>query len=304
MGFLDRLTGGGEDGRDATQADRDASIAAVEAGGLPLNAQRRLRALAADDGALFTSDLSVNGFVLSHGLLLEPVCQVMGSSVYKMGWQSQGWSTGELRTQTAALNNARALALGRMRQEAELAGAHAVVGVTIRRGAHDFVDDGVEFIAVGTAVRAPGPQAAAAPVLTDLSLADYAQLAAGGYEPVGVVAASTVYYIVASWNTRRAQGAWFGGWGNQELGDFTQGVYAARESALSNLQQQAQGLACEGVVGVSIEKHIRMHEVGSENNKRKDLIVTFHVIGTAIRPAGPGGGSGVAPRPVISQAAS
>ena len=29
-----------------------------------------------------------------------------------------------------------------------------------------------------------------------------------------------------------------------------------------------------------------MREVGGENNKRKDLIVTFHVLGTAIAPAG------------------
>jgi uncharacterized protein YbjQ (UPF0145 family) len=298
VGFLDRLTGG--DGDDAARAERDASIAAVEAGGLPLNAQRRLKELAADAGALFTSDLSVNGFVLSRALKLEPVCQVMGSSIYKMGWQSQGWSTGQLDTQTAALNTSRALALGRLRQEAELAGADAVVGVTITRSAHDFVDDGIEFIAVGTAVRAPGAQRGAAPVLTDLTLADYTKLRYSGYEPVGVVAASTVYYIVASWSTRRAQGAWFGGWSNQELGDFTQGVYTARELALSNLQQQAQGLACDGVVGVSIDKHIRLHEVGSENNKREDLIVTFHVIGTAIR----GGRAPAWPiRPTIDQGA-
>jgi uncharacterized protein YbjQ (UPF0145 family) len=301
MGFLDRLMGGGGDGDDdAARDEQEASIAAVEAGGLPLNAQRRLRELAADQGALFTSDLSVNGFVLSHTLKLEPVCQVMGSSIYKMGWQAQGWSTGELRTQTAALNDARARALGRLRQEAELAGADAVVGVTITRGAHDFVDDGIEFIAVGTAVRTPGSQPGAAPVLTDLSLADYTKLKLSGYEPVGVVAASTVYYIVASWNTRRAQGAWFGGWNNQELGDFTQGVYTAREIALANLQAQARGLACEGIVGVSIDKQIRLHEVGSDNNERKDLIVTFHVIGTAIRG---GGGPALPTRPTISQGA-
>ena len=285
MGFLDRLTGG-EDGDDAAQAQREASIAAVEAGGLPLNAQRRLRELAADAGTLFTSDLSVNAFALSRELELEPVCQVMGSSIYKMGWQAQGWSTGVLQTQTDALNRARALALGRLRQEAELAGAHAVVGVTITRGAHDFVADGIEFMAVGTAVRVPGGRVGGAgspPVLTDLSLADYTKLHHSGHAPVGVVAASTVYYIVASWNTRRAQGGWFGGRNNQELTDFTQGVYTARELALATLQAQAQQLACDGIVGVGIEHEIRTHEVGSENNKREDLIVTFHLVGTAIR---------------------
>jgi uncharacterized protein YbjQ (UPF0145 family) len=288
MGFLDRLMGGGGED-DAAEAEREASIAAVEAGGLPLNAQRRLRELAADQGALFTSDMSVNDFVLSHTLRLEPVCQVMGSSIYKVGWQAQGWSTGELGTQSAALNDARARALGRLRQEAELAGADAVVDVTISRGAHDFVDDGIEFIAVGTAVRSPGAQPGAAPVLTDLSLADYTKLRLSGYEPVGVVAASTVYYIVASWNTRRAQsGGWFGGRSNQELVDFTQGVYTARELALSNLTRQTRGWDAEGIVGVDIDQEIQTREAGSESNKREDLIVTFHIVGTAIRRRGAG----------------
>jgi hypothetical protein len=54
------------------------------------------------------------------------------------------------------------------------------------------------------------------------------------------------------------------------------------------------------VVGVLIDKHIRLHEVGSENNKREDSIVTFHVIGTAIR----GGRAPELPiRPTINQGA-
>ena len=226
MGFLDRLMGGGDAG--AGDERRDASLAAVEAGGLPLNAQDRLKELAADPNALFTSNLSVNAFALSEEAGLDPVCQVMGSSIYKMGWQSQGWQTGELRVQTQALNHSRALALGRLRQEAQLAGAHAVVGVTITRGAHDFVGDGIEFIARGTAVRVPGAPPDGDAVLTDLSVADYSKLLRGGYESVGIVAASTVYYIVASWATRRAQGGWLSGRANQELTDFTQGVYTAR----------------------------------------------------------------------------
>ncbi|MEA2167836.1 MAG: hypothetical protein QOF76_1136 [Solirubrobacteraceae bacterium] len=297
MGFLDRLTGG--DQNPEREAEREASIAALEAGGLPLNAQRRLQELAADENALFTSNMTVNGFVLSHKLGLDPVCQVMGSSIYKMGWQSRGWSTGQLNTQTAALNNARALALGRLQQEAQLAGAHAVVDVTITRGEHDFVSDSVEFIAIGTAVRVPdappGP-----PVLTDLSLGDYTKLVLSGYDPVGVVAASTVYYIVASWATRRAQGGgWFSGWNNQELTDFTQGVYTARELALSNLQRQAESLVCDGVVGVNIEQHLRTVKVGSESNEREDLLITFHIIGTAIRGSG---GPPLPIRPTINQA--
>jgi uncharacterized protein YbjQ (UPF0145 family) len=291
MGFLDRLLGGDDDDGGRDEGRDEASLAAVEAGGLPLNAQDRLRELAGLADPLFTSNLSVDGFALGEQLGLDPVCQVMGSSIYKMGWQMQGWQTGELGVQTEALNHSRALALGRLRQEAQLAGADAVVGVTIDRGEHDFVGDGVEFIAQGTAVRVRGSDPrppGGEPALTDLGVADYWKLLRAGYESAGVVAASTVYYIVASWATRRAQGGWFSGWNNQELVDFTQGVYTARELALSNLVRQTRGWDAEGIVGVSIDQDIRTREAGSESNKRKDLIVTFHVIGTAIRSRGAG----------------
>src|SRR3954468_7040881 len=79
MGFLDRLMGGGDAGAGAGDERRDASLAAVEAGGLPLNAQDRLKELAADPNALFTSNLSVNAFALGEEADLDPVCQVMGS---------------------------------------------------------------------------------------------------------------------------------------------------------------------------------------------------------------------------------
>jgi uncharacterized protein YbjQ (UPF0145 family) len=172
--------------------------------------------------------------------------------------------------------------------------------VTISRGAHDFVGDGIEFIAQGTAVRVPGAPPGGDAVLTDLSVADYSKLLRGGYESVGIVAASTVYYIVATWATRRAQGGWLSGRANQELTDFTQGVYTARELALSNLVRQTEGWDAEGIVGVDISQHVRTREVGSENNRRQDLIVTFHIVGTAIRRRG---ASRIAIMPTVSQGA-
>jgi uncharacterized protein YbjQ (UPF0145 family) len=135
-------------------------------------------------------------------------------------------------------------------------------------------------------VRIPGTPPGTPPVLTDLSVPDYTKLVLSGYQPVGIVAASTVYYIVASWATRRAQQGWFSRWNNQELTDFTQGVYTARELALSKITQQAAALGAEGVVGVDIDHHVRIHTVGSDSNEREDLIITFHVIGTAIRGSG------------------
>jgi uncharacterized protein YbjQ (UPF0145 family) len=136
-------------------------------------------------------------------------------------------------------------------------------------------------------------------VLTDLSVADVHRLRLSGHEPVGLVAASTVYYVYASWATRRAQGGWLTGMRNQELTDFTAGIYTAREIALSNLQDQAVRASAEGVVGVDVSQHVRPYEVDSGGSKRQDLIVTFEILGTAIRASG--GPSTLTVQPTVPQ---
>src|SRR5690349_25076213 len=117
MGFLDRLTGGG-DGDD--DSGREADIARVEAGGIPLAAEQRLRELGAGETA-FTPELSVAGFALSRLDERRPVAPVMGSSFYKVGlqnypgssWSGDGTAT-ELRPLTDAWNHARERALARV----------------------------------------------------------------------------------------------------------------------------------------------------------------------------------------------
>lgn len=78
MGFFTRA--GEED------AERAASLAAVESGGIPAEATARLRELGVD-GSLFTSGLSVSEFALLDRLAARPVAQVMGASVVRTGWQ-------------------------------------------------------------------------------------------------------------------------------------------------------------------------------------------------------------------------
>src|SRR3954462_13342530 len=262
MGFLDRNLGGGDDGDDtATQAD----IARVEAGGIPLAAEGGVRELAGGDSA-FTSGLSIADFALSRLDRVRPICQVMGSSVYKVGWQRFPWSSSwgqgsltELRPLTDAWNHARSLALGRLEQEAKLAGCHAVVDVTFDANRHDFLDDEIEIVVNGTAVHLP--EGGEAPVLTDLSLPDYTLLRRGGYRPVGVVTSTSVFYIVAGRQTRQATTGWQRFQPNQELADFTQGVYAAREMALARASAQAHELGAGGLIGVTIDHGIEIREV-------------------------------------------
>ncbi len=212
----------------------------------------------------------------------------MGSSIYQVGWQPVYYNVPtEVRVLSGAYNESRRLALGRLLEEARLAAADAVVGVRIVRGAHDWVAGAIEFIAVGTAVRlAPQmrhPDGAA--VLTDLTGQEFVQLCRAGLRPVGIAAHTSVHYVPASWQTQRATSGGWGGasWVNQELGDFTQGVYDAREKAIGAATAQAGQLGADGIVGVQISEHARTHRVTRSMYECEDLEVTFHVMGTAIR---------------------
>jgi uncharacterized protein YbjQ (UPF0145 family) len=296
MGFLDFLKGDGEDDQERRPDDkevREQDVARIEAGGIPFAAEQRLRELATGSGG-FTSGLSVADFALTKLEAIRPICQVMGTSVYKVGWQNYPWSSGwgsdgrliELEQLTHAWNDARARALHRLAQEAEAAGCHAVVDVTFENRRHSFLDDEIEIVVNGTAVHLPEGGTVEKPILTDLSMPDYVLLRKGGYEPVGVVTSTSVFYIVPSRQTRRLTTGWQRAQPNQELTDFTQGVYEARESALARASAQATALGAGGLVGMVIDHHVAIREVEQNNVSREDLIVTFHVLGTAIAPHG------------------
>ncbi len=308
MGFLDRRGEGENASGQEREREELASLARVEQGGIPLSAERRLEELRSSSSALFTSDLGVGDFALARLEGLRPLSQVMGSSIYKVGWQQMPWGGGwlsqglsqELRVLSEAWNEARRRALARLDEEARRAGADAVVGVHMRRGRHDWAADAVEIVALGTAVKLPGADPSDAPVLTDLSVEDFWKLRRAGVAPLGVVAATSVFYITASWRTQRLTSGWQRFQPNQEIGDFTQGVYDARESALRHLTNQAEALRAGGVVGVEIDQSTEIHRVEQNNNEREDLIVTFHVVGTAIAPSGEH--VRLAPTTVVSQA--
>jgi len=274
------------------------SLAAIEAGGIPLAAQERLDELKRRGGGFFTSDLSTNEFLLLRQAGFEPVTQVMGSSVYHVGWQQMPWASSwtyadggsaELDVLTGAWNEARRLALGRLTEEARRAGADAVVGVRLERKRLDVTSDLVEFAAFGTAVRSTRYALGDETVLSNLSGQDFAKLFVHGYWPVGFVADTSVTYVVAGYASRQAKQGLLartaqGGpafMQNMELTDYTQGFYEARANAMRRLERQAHELSAQGIVGVQISQQKEEREV-DQGGPRTDLIVTVHVLGTAI----------------------
>lgn len=273
------------------QAERDQeSLERLAAGRIPLNAAERLATLAATDASdlAFASDLSVAEYALLHSLGIVPVTLVMGSSIYQVGWQGTFYMVPtEIQSLSHAYNESRRLALNRLLEETTLVGADAVVGVRIEQGRHDFASGSVEFVAIGTAVRLPpelrNPKGG--PVLTDLEGQEFWQLCAAGIRPVGIAAHTSVHYVPATWQTARTMGGgMFGGsWYNQELGDFTQGVYDAREKAMTYVTQQAAALGADGIIGVKLDEHASGRRVSRGGIECDDMIITFHVIGTAVR---------------------
>jgi uncharacterized protein YbjQ (UPF0145 family) len=281
--------------------------------GIPQAARERLEEVRESGGSFFTSDLTTNEFLLIRQAGFRPLTQVMGSCFYHVGWQGMpylpgyqtqnpGWAqqgpfgggsgygpgygqgmwregqTFELETTSEAWNEARRLALERLSEEAQLAGADAVVGVRLQRGAYEWASGLIEFVATGTAVASERFDLGEETVLSNLSGQEFAQLFRHGWWPVGLVAGTTVCYALTGWKQRQGMTFFGSRWQNQELTDFTRGLYDARTQAMIRLQRQAHELGSDGVVGVRIDQEHHEHEANDTTN----LVITMHVLGTAI----------------------
>jgi len=243
----------------------------------PQAADSRLAQTAgASDGGVFTSDLSVSEYVLLGEAGFEPLGFVVGSSIYHIGIQVGRWSQNqELQVLTQAMYNARELAMSRMQAEADHLGADGIVGVNLSMQMYAWGAGVLEFISTGTAVRALNAAGAhKAPdgraFTSDLSAQDFFRLLAAGAVPVAFVLGTCVYHIAhqSVMQTLRQSGQ------NQEMPQFTQGVYEARELALSRMQAEATQVGASGIVGVSVE--VKNHVWGEHATE-------FLATGTAIR---------------------
>jgi uncharacterized protein YbjQ (UPF0145 family) len=223
---------------------------------------------------LFTSDLSVNEFLLIKEVGYHPLGFVMGSSIYHTGIQTRKWNQSqELTKLTEAMYNARELAMTRMEDEAAQLGADGVVGVRLDVNYYEWGKDAAEFIAVGTAVKAEDGvsrlNTLGKPFTSDLSGQDFWTLLQTGYMPQGLVMGTCVYHIAhrGIGQTLQSTGQ------NMELPNFTQALYEARELAMTRMQDEANQLGASGIVGVRLEE--KSHQWGSHT-------IEFLSLGTAV----------------------
>ena len=291
-GIFGRRGGSGRED-DERRAQRAADVERIRSGGIPAAAEERLRTLGARAGEAFTSDLSVREFALLRRHGLEPLTQVLGTSLYHVGWQylnASVWgdTSQELRVLSDAYNDCRERALARLRQEAELAGAEAVLGVRVTTARYDWATDLVEFQAIGTAVRGGNLGTPAGPALTNLSGQDVSLLLESGYRPLGVVGATSVFYgQMWTWGQPMPFGrAGFLSVGNVEYQGATRTWYAARHSVLDRLRAGAEALGAAGIIGTDWGQEQRPYE---QNDRVTGVTYTILALATAI------GGDGDAP---------
>jgi uncharacterized protein YbjQ (UPF0145 family) len=273
----------------------------------------------------WSSALTSDEFAAIRSAGFEPVGQVLGAAVYNIGytggyncpgaWGSWGFGTpvqsttqvssqagwGSFAPLVQAMYQARHAALDRMSTECSELGGHGVVGVRLTIGS--FPAGGLEFKAIGTAVRAPGvpPMADWAhdhsgrprdPFTSDLSGQDFAKLIMKGWVPVGLALGISVGARHDDWMTV-GQTRW--GAGNAEVTGWTELVNDARHDARQQLQRDVQRLGGEGVVIADMQMRVRERECPAAEGRR-DHIVETTSIGTAIarfaRTEGHGHGPG------------
>src|SRR3954452_14959304 len=241
--------------------------------GVPTHGRERIQQLR---GGLFTSDLSVNEFLLVKEAGFDPLGLVVGSSIYHIGFQQSSWKKSqEMQVLSEAMYTARELAMTRVEEEADALGADGIVGVRLDIGRYSWGEDMAEFIAIGTAIKHRGGELHRAPngrpFTSDLSGQDFWTLLRTGHRPVGMVMGSCVYHVAhrGMFQSLRQAGQ------NVELPNFTQALYDARELAMERMQTEAEELQAEGIVGVQLNEG--SHGWGSH-------VIEFFAVGTAIVP--------------------
>ena len=238
---------------------------------LPKDATHRLEEL---EHGMFTSDLSVNEFLLVKDAGFHPLGFVMGSSIYHIGLQARKWSSSqELVNLTSAMYAARELAVTRMEEEAIELDADGVVGVRLDVNYYEFGADTAEFIAMGTAIKAEDGRSYrnvdGKPFTSDLSGQAFWTLRRVGHLPLGLVMGTCVYHIA-----HRGIGQTISQVGkNTELPNYTQALYDARELAMTRMQDEATRLGASGIVEVKLIE--KSHMWGSHT-------IEFLALGTAV----------------------
>lgn len=254
------------------------------------------------------SALSVSEFAAIKSAGFEPVGQVLGASVHNVGYGagarcptygSRGDGSvrslvGEGPGRTAftqvsssgrssayallvgTLYQARRTAIARMAADCQALGGHGVVGVTLT--VRPFPAGGIEFSAIGTAVRVAGGPNLRLPFTCDLHGQQFAMLIRSGWIPVSVVLGISIGVrheagLAMKMSRRYA--------GNVEIRGFTELVNRTRQDARNELMLDVSRTCAEGVVVERSELRVGEQKCAGLHDAQ-DHLAEVTMIGTSI----------------------
>lgn len=204
---------------------------------------------------------------------------VMGNVAYALGLGRgiagtvRTLARGEVKEFSSMYNEIRRTCLARLRAEAAIAGANAVVDVDIQM--LPFGAATLELLMTGSASYHPAlgtPSGADAIVTSELSGEELWNLAALDEVPLQIVMATSVQSL----GVVGSVGSMVQSLSKGELPELTKLVYEAREQCLDMIRREATALGATRVIGHKLQ----IREIGSG-------LVEFVALGTAVRAALP-----------------
>lgn len=243
-----------------SEQDVWADCEALVDGGIPSASKRRVEETVSKR-LPWMSTLDIPDLFLAEELRIEPVVQVAGSCYYHAATDSnnriyldQNYDAGYLIN---AYYKAKRTALDRLRQEASLAGAHAVIAAE-----HFFSQTGtlVEFSIVGTAVTFSGVKRPKTPLVSPLSGEEFYKLFRIGFLPVSFALGYHYHCMPVGYRTQMINSPW--NFSNQELTEVTERFMKTRENAIQRMRADARAdQSVSGIVGVKMKTHLAETEI-------------------------------------------
>jgi uncharacterized protein YbjQ (UPF0145 family) len=266
--------------------------------GLPPAARARIERARTDH--VVTSLLSPGGQAGVQSVGLEPVGEVMGCIVERIGWSGWGGcgmaygggfggggfapptrtsSTGGYggyKPYVDALYRGYDTSLARMLMEAQALGADGVVGVSWTQ-APLGEGDAHEFVARGTAVRARSQARPAYLFSTDLPGSEVTRLLHAGWVPAGLEIGISVSIRHDDYATRLAARSWSGQ--NVEVPGYTELVTYARADARARFEQRVARHGADAATVSDMSLHVWSIE---PSDGHVDHVAHATVIGNAV----------------------
>lgn len=265
--------------------------------GLPPQAQARIDRAAG--GGLPSSFLTIQGDAALAGVGIEPVGEVMGCLVSRLGWAGWGGcgiyvgfgmgyasappvTSGSGNRWAGFAPYVRALyhgyenALHRALLEAQALGADGIVGVKVTR--EPLGEGGMwEYVARGTAVRVRSRQRPTNLFSTDLSGGDVAKLLHAGWTPVSLMWGISVTVRHDDYATRMSARPWSGQ--NVEVPGYSELVTYARADAREQFENKVAkyGADCAIVSDMSL----RIWEIEPSDNHH-DHVAESVIVGNGL----------------------